>query len=99
MLSSRVSSATVVEVKIMKKILLGVVALALCNVSLAQVGTTVKEGAKATGEKAEQYGDQAKAAVSSQPDKSIDKAKAKVHKAKAHHHAKAAKEAAKDIPK
>jgi hypothetical protein len=29
----------------------------------------------------------------------VDKAKAKVHKAKAHHHAKAAKDAAKDIPK
>ncbi|HEY2401783.1 MAG TPA: hypothetical protein VGI23_15635 [Steroidobacteraceae bacterium] len=83
----------------MKKILLGVAALALCNLSLAQVGTTAKEGAKATGEKAEQYGDQAKAAVSSQPDKSVDKAKAQVHKAKAKHHAKNAKEAAKDVPK
>jgi hypothetical protein len=83
----------------MKKILLGVAALALCNVSLAQVGTTVKEGAKATGEKAQQYGDQAKAAVSSEPDKAIDKAKAQAHKAKAKHHAKNAKEAAKDIPK
>jgi hypothetical protein len=37
--------------------------------------------------------------VSSQPDKSVDKAKAKVHKAKAHHHAAAAKDAAKEIPK
>jgi hypothetical protein len=44
-------------------------------------------------------GNDGKAAVSSQPDKSVDKAKAKVHKAKAHHHAKAAKDAAKDIPK
>jgi hypothetical protein len=35
----------------------------------------------------------------SEPEKSVDKAKAKVHKAKAHHHAKAAKEAAKEIPK
>ena len=83
----------------MKKILLAIAVLAVSSVSLAQVGTTVKEGAKATGEKAQQYGDQAKAAVSSQPDKSVDKAKAKVHKAKAHHHAKAAKEAGKDIPK
>lgn len=83
----------------MKKILLGVAALAVCNLSLAQVGTTVTQGAKATGEKAEQYGDQAKAAVSSQPDKTVDKAKAHVHKAKAHHHAKVAKDAAKDIPK
>ena len=83
----------------MKKILLAIAVLAVSSVSLAQVGTTVKEGAKATGEKAQQYGDQAKAAVSSEPNKSVDKAKANVHKAKANHHAKAAKEAAKDIPK
>jgi hypothetical protein len=83
----------------MKKILLGLVALAVCNISVAQVGSTAKEGAKATGEKAQQYGDQAKAAVSSEPDKTVDKAKAQVHKAKAHHHAKKAKDAAKDIPK
>jgi hypothetical protein len=83
----------------MKTLLLAVSVLALSSVSLAQVGTTVKEGAKATSEKAQQYGDQAKAAVSSEPDKSVDKAKAQVHKAKAHHHAKVAKDAAKDIPK
>jgi hypothetical protein len=83
----------------MKKLLLVIAAFGLCNVSVAQVGTTAKEGAKATSEKAQQYGDQAKAAVSSQPDKSVDKAKAQVHKAKAHHHAKAAKDAGKDIPK
>jgi hypothetical protein len=83
----------------MKKILLAIAVLAVSSVSLAQVGTTVKEGAQATGEKAKQYGDQAKAAVSSEPNKSADKAKAKVHKAKAHHHAKAAKDAGKDIPK
>jgi uncharacterized protein YfaP (DUF2135 family) len=83
----------------MKKILLAIAVLAVSSVSLAQVGTTVKEGAQATGEKAKQYGDQAKAAVSSEPNKSVDKAKAKAHKAKAHHHAKAAKDAAKDIPK
>ena len=83
----------------MKKILLAIAVLAVSSVSLAQVGTTVKEGAQATGEKAKQYGDQAKAAVSSEPDKWVDRAKAKVHKAKAHHHAKAANEAGKDIPK
>jgi hypothetical protein len=66
---------------------------------MAQVGSTAKEGAKATAEKSKEVGDEAKAAVSSQPDKSVDKAKAKVHKAKAHHHAKAAKESAKDVPK
>ena len=74
-------------------------AVLIWNVADAQVGTTVKEGAKATGEKTQQYGDQAKAAVSSQPDKATNKAKAQVHKAKAHEHAKAAKDAGKEIPK
>jgi hypothetical protein len=74
-------------------------AVLLSNVSLAQVGSTIKEGAKATGEKAEQYGDQAKAAVSSEPSKTTNKAKAQAHKAKAHEHAHASKEAAKEIPK
>ena len=83
----------------MKKVLL-LIGLALASgVALAQVGTTVKEGAKATSEKAQQYGDEAKAAVSSQPSKSLDKAKAQGHKANAHQHAKTAKDAAKDIPK
>lgn len=76
-----------------------VAAVLVWNVADAQVGTTVKEGAKATGEKAAQYGDQAKAAVSSQPNKAADKSKAQVHKAKAHNHAKSAKDAGKEIPK
>jgi hypothetical protein len=83
----------------MKKILLALMGLVVCNMTFAQVGTTAKEGAKATAEKAKEVGDEAKAAVSSQPEKSVDKAKAKAHKAKAHYRAKAAKEAAKDIPK
>lgn len=74
-------------------------AVLVWNVADAQVGTTVKDGAKATGEKAAQYGDQAKAAVSPQPNKATDKTKAQVHKAKAHNHAKSAKDAAKEIPK
>lgn len=77
----------------------GVALLAVWGAGFAQVGTTVKEGAKATGEKAHEIGDKAKAAVSSQPDKSIDKAKARVHKAKAHHHAKKADAAAHEIGK
>ncbi len=72
-------------------------AVLLCNVSIAQVSTTAKEGAKASGEKAAQYGDEAKAAVSSQPSKANNKAKAHVHKAKAHGDAKASKDAAKQI--
>ena len=83
----------------MKKVAWILAAVLVSNVSLAQVGTTVKEGSKATGEKAAQYGDQAKAAVSSQPNKATSKAKAQVHKAKAHDHAKSAKDAAKEIPK
>jgi hypothetical protein len=53
------------------RLLLTLVACAACNVALAQVGTTVTEGAKATSQKAQQLGDQAKASVESQPDKSI----------------------------
>ena len=74
-------------------------AVLLCNVSMAQVGTTVKEGAKATGQKTAQYGDEAKAAVSSQPSKANNKAKAQAHKAKAHEDARASKDAAKQIGK
>lgn len=83
----------------MKNLPLIMASCMVCNLALAQVGTTAKEGAEATSQKAQQLGDQAKAAVSSQPNKSIDKAKAQVHKAKAHSHAKAAKDAGKEIPK
>jgi len=82
----------------MKRILL-ILALTVSSASLAQLGTTVYDGAKATAEKAKEVGDHTKAAFASEPDKSVDKVKADVHKAKAHHHAKAAKEAAKEIPK
>jgi acylphosphatase len=87
------------EVREMKKLLATLIMSVVCTAAVAQVGTTMKEGSKATGEKAEQYGDQAKGAVSTQPSKTVDKAKAQVHKAKAHAHAKAAKDAAKDVPK
>jgi len=83
----------------MKTVVAVIAAVLLSNVCVAQVGTTVKEGAKATGEKAQEYGDQAKAAVSSQPTKAVSKAKAQTHKAKAHGHAHAAKEAGQGIPK
>ncbi len=81
------------------KWVVGIVLVASWSLGVAQVGTTVKEGAKATGEKAQEIGDHAKAAVSSEPHKSIDKVKAREHKAKAHHHAKTADHAAKEIPK
>lgn len=83
----------------MTKIPVWVALLAASSLAMAQVGTTVKEGAKATVQKSEQLGDRAKAAVESRPDRSVDEAKAKIHGMKAHHHAKKAKEAAKKIPK
>ena len=83
----------------MKKFILTTVAALACGSAFAQVGTTVKESAKATSEKTQQVGDEAKAAVQSEPNKSVTKAKADTHKAKAHAHAHAAKEAAKEVPK
>jgi uncharacterized protein YfaP (DUF2135 family) len=82
-----------------KQFILAAVAALACGSAFAQVGTTVKEGAKATGEKVQQVGDEAKASVESQPTTGIDKAKAQTHKAKAHAHAHAAKDAAKEVPK
>ncbi|MBS0580710.1 MAG: hypothetical protein JSR36_15745 [Proteobacteria bacterium] len=83
----------------MNRLLVTTIAALACGSAFAQVGTTVKESAKATSEKAQQIGDEAKASVESQPSKSVDKAKAQTHKAKAHAHAQAAKEAAKEVPK
>jgi hypothetical protein len=75
------------------------IALLTSSAAVAQVGTTVKQGSKAVAQTVQQLGDQAKAAVSSEPGKSIDKTKAMAHKAKAHYHAKRARHAAKKIPK
>ena len=83
----------------MKRYLLLIAALAVAVGAQAQVGTTLKEGAKATSEKAQEVGDEAKAAVSSEPAKGIAKAKAKEHRAKAREHARKAAAAAKEIPK
>ena len=83
----------------MKKALWVIAVIAMTGPAWGQVGSTVKEGAKATGEKAHEIGDHVKGAVSSEPNKSEDKAKANIHKAKAHYHARKAKKAAKDIPK
>jgi hypothetical protein len=78
---------------------LAVAAAIVSQAVMAQVGATVKEGSKATAEKAQQIGDEAKAAVSSEPNKSLNKAKANEHKAKAHYHAHKAESAAKDVGK
>jgi hypothetical protein len=83
----------------MNKFLALILAIGLSSVAVAQVETAAKEAGKATSETAKQAGHRAKAAVEPQPDKAVDKAKAKTHKAKAHHHAHAAKEASKDAAK
>ena len=68
----------------MNKTLVLMMAVGLSTGAIAQeVGTAMKQGAKATAEKTEQLGDQAKAAMESQPNKTVDKAKAQIHKAKA----------------
>src|SRR6185312_7109493 len=92
-------SASKLKGRRMNKLVMCMAAILVSSTAFAQVGTTVKEGAKATAETAKEAGDETKAAVSSEPDKTIDKAKAKVHKAKAHHHAHEAKEAAKETTK
>ena len=79
----------------MKKLTITLAALALSAGAYAQVTTTVKEAAKAAGEKTEQVGDQAKAAVTTGSTKEAAKEKAEEHKAKAHHHKHKMKEAAK----
>lgn len=83
----------------MNKFLALILAMALSGAAVAQVESATKDAAKATSETAKEAGDRAKASVESQPDKAIDKTKAKVHKAKAHHAAHAAKEEVKDAPK
>jgi hypothetical protein len=80
----------------MKKLTITLAALALSAGAYAQVTTAVKEAAKATVEKTEQVGDQAKAAVTTGSTKEEAKAKAAEHKAKAHHHAHKMRDAAKD---
>jgi len=72
-----------------------IAALSLASWVQAQVGTAVSESGKAVSQSAQQAGDEAKAAVSSEPDKAIDKSKARAHKASAQHHAHRAKAAVK----
>jgi len=83
----------------MNKIIVTAAALLISGAAFAQVGTTVKEGAKATVEKTEQAGQSVAGAVTGEPKSTVHKVKAKVHKAKAHAHAEAAKDAASNIGK
>lgn len=80
-----------------KMLLLAAVATGFAVAASAQVGETVKEGAKSVGESAQEGGDKMKGAMSSQPDKTIDKGKAQVHKAKAKYHRHKAKKAADNV--
>ncbi len=78
----------------MKNLLMVAVAMTCATVALAQVEPAVKESGKAVAETSRRVGDDAKAAVSSEPDKSVYKAKARAHKANAHLHRHRAKQAA-----
>jgi Ni/Co efflux regulator RcnB len=79
----------------MKKLIITLAALTLSAGAFAQATTVVKEAAKATVEKTEQVGDQAKAAVTTGVTKEDAKAKAAEHKKRAHHHAQKMKDATK----
>jgi hypothetical protein len=77
-----------------KNLLTALIATTFAAAALAQVTPTVKESGKAVAESTKEAGDNAKAAVSTEPNKSMDKAKAQTHKAKAHAHGHRAKKAA-----
>ncbi|GAC1310196.1 MAG: hypothetical protein NVSMB10_17820 [Steroidobacteraceae bacterium] len=78
----------------MKKLLIAIAGTALVSMASAQVGTAVKESASATSEGAKEAGDNMKAGTESGMDRSMDKAKAKGHKARSRHHRHRAKAAA-----
>ena len=77
-----------------RNLLFALITTTFATAALAQVAPTVKESGKAVAESTKEAGDNAKAAVSTEPNKSVDKAKAHTHKAKAHAHAHHAKNAA-----
>jgi hypothetical protein len=83
----------------MKKIALAAAIVFAATGAFAQVTTTVKEGAKATGEKTLQAKENVQAAATREPKKTVHKAKAAQHKASAAAHGSAASAAAKNIGK
>ena len=83
----------------MKKTLLAAALVFAATGAFAQVTTAVKEAGKATGEKTLQAKENVQAAATSQPKKTVHKAKAARHKAKASAHGSAASAAAKNIGK
>ena len=83
----------------MKKTLLATAILFSITAAYAQTTTAVKEGSKAAGEKVMQGKENVEAAATSEPKKTVHKAKAQQHKASAATHAHAASAAAKNIGK
>ena len=79
----------------MRRVLFVLLSLGFVSLAAAQAVDAVKEAGHATAEKSKQAGDEVKSAFASEPNKSIDKAKAHAHKARAHHAAHEAKEDAK----
>ena len=73
--------------------------VAAVSVASAQVGTAVKESAKAVSESAQDVGNQIKAATETGAEKEVSKAKAHIHRAKAKAHRHEAKEAVKAATK
>jgi hypothetical protein len=73
-----------------------VASVALSSATMGQAVPAVKETGHAIAEKSKEGADNVKGAFSSQPKKSMYKAKARYHKAKAHEHAHEAKEDAHD---
>ena len=83
----------------MNKIIAAVAALLVSSACFAQAGTAIKEGAKATVEKTKEGKENVEAAMTKEPKKTMHKAKAKVHHAKAHVEGQEAKAAAKEVVK
>ncbi len=81
----------------MKRLLMATVALVCAGVGVAQVVPAAKETGNAVAESTQEAGDHVKAATESEPNKTVDKVKAKAHKTKARVHRHKAKKAAKAV--
>ena len=83
----------------MKKLILALAIVFAGSASFAQTKDAVKESGKAVAEKAKEGKETVQAAVTSEPQKSMHKAKAKSHKAKGMKHDQKAKVAGDKIGK
>ncbi|MDP8986575.1 MAG: hypothetical protein M3N97_16340 [Pseudomonadota bacterium] len=77
-----------------KKLMIAVAGTVLISMAHAQAVDAVKETGRSLSEGTKEAGENAEAAVHSQPEKSLDKGRAKTHKAKARYHRHKAKAAA-----